>query len=83
VYDPANKDEILAISKKTMGGTDAGVQQVYKLHIEGQSVPQDLRISEKFMQQFTDNLRKAGNDNVPADPMKYVDGALVQKVLNA
>src|SRR5579864_1697780 len=83
VYDPANEDEILAISKKTMGGTDAGVQQVYKLHIEGQSVPQDLRISEKFMQQFTDNLRKAGNDNVPADPMKYVDGALVQKVLNA
>lgn len=82
IYDPANKDEILAMSKKTMGGTDAGAQQVYKLHIEGQSVPKSLRIDEKYMQQFTDNLRKAGNDNVPSDPMKYVDSSLVMNVLN-
>jgi ABC-type nitrate/sulfonate/bicarbonate transport system substrate-binding protein len=82
IYDPANKDEILGISKKTMGGTDAGAQQVYKLHVESQSVPQNLRINEKFMQQFTDNLKKVGNDNVPSDAMKYVDTTLVAKVLN-
>jgi ABC-type nitrate/sulfonate/bicarbonate transport system substrate-binding protein len=81
IYDPANKDEVLAISKKTMGGTDAGALQVYKLHVEGMSVPRDLRMSEKMLQQFADNLRKAGIDNVPADPMKYVDTSLVTKTL--
>jgi len=83
IYDPANKDEVIAIAKKTMGGTDAGAVQVYKLHVDAQSVPQSLRINEKYMQQFTDNLRKAGNDNVPSDAMKYVDTSLVTKVLNA
>jgi NitT/TauT family transport system substrate-binding protein len=83
IYDPANKAELLAISKKTMGGTDAGVSAVYQLHVVGQSVPQNLKISEQFMQQFADNLRKVGTENVPTDPMKYVDTTLVQKVLNA
>ena len=82
IYDPANKDELLAISKKAMGGTDAGVQAVYKLHIESQSVPQNLRMNEKMLQQFTDNLRKAGADNVPTDAMKYVDISVVAKTLN-
>jgi ABC-type nitrate/sulfonate/bicarbonate transport system substrate-binding protein len=83
IYDPANRDEVLAISKKTMGGTDAGVQAVYKLHLDSKSVPQNLRMQEKMLQQFADNLRKAGADNVPQDPMKYVDTSLVTKVLNA
>jgi ABC-type nitrate/sulfonate/bicarbonate transport system substrate-binding protein len=82
IYDPANKAEILAIAKKTMGGTDAGSQQVYKLHVENQSVPRSLRMDEKMLQQFTDNLRKAGAENVPSDAMKYVDTALVTKTLN-
>src|SRR5207302_335186 len=55
LYDPANKDEILAISKKTMGGSDKGVEAVYNLHILGKSVSQNLRINEKYMQQFLDN----------------------------
>jgi ABC-type nitrate/sulfonate/bicarbonate transport system substrate-binding protein len=83
IYDPANKDELLAISKKTMGGTDAGAQATYKLHVESQSVPQDLRMQEKMLQQFTDNLRKAGAENVPSDAMKYVDTSLVTKTLNS
>ncbi len=83
LYDPANKDEILAIAKKTMGGTDAGAAAVYKLHIDSQSVPQNLRMSEKLLQQFADNLRKAGAENVPADPMKYVDTTLVTRTLGA
>jgi ABC-type nitrate/sulfonate/bicarbonate transport system substrate-binding protein len=81
IYDPANKDEILAMTKKTMGGTDPGAQAVYKLHVESKSVPQDLRMQEKMLQQFTDNLRKAGAENVPADAMKYVDTSLVTKTL--
>ncbi|MBV9325447.1 MAG: ABC transporter substrate-binding protein [Chloroflexi bacterium] len=81
IYNPANKDELLAISKKTMGGTDTGAMQVYKLHVESTSVPQDLRMNEKMLQQFADNLRKAGIDNVVADPMKYVDTSLVTKTL--
>jgi ABC-type nitrate/sulfonate/bicarbonate transport system substrate-binding protein len=82
IYDPANKNELLAISKKTMGGTDAGALQVYKLHVESMSVPQDLRMNEKMLQQFADNLRKAGIDNVPSDPMKYVDTSLVNRTLS-
>jgi NitT/TauT family transport system substrate-binding protein len=81
IYDPANKDELIAIAKKTMGGTDAGAQAVYKLHIDSKSVPQNLKMQEKMLQQFTDNLKKAGADSVPADAMKYVDTTLVTKVL--
>jgi ABC-type nitrate/sulfonate/bicarbonate transport system substrate-binding protein len=83
IYDPANKDEVLAISKKAMGGTDAGALAVYKLHVESQSLPQNLHMNEKMLQQFTDNLRKAGAENVPDDAMKYVDTSLVTKVLGA
>jgi ABC-type nitrate/sulfonate/bicarbonate transport system substrate-binding protein len=82
IYDPANKAEVLAISKKTMGGTDEGVEAVYKLHVTNKSVPENLRINEKFMQQFADNLKKTGAENVPSDPMKYVDSSLVARTLN-
>jgi ABC-type nitrate/sulfonate/bicarbonate transport system substrate-binding protein len=82
IYDPANKAELLSISKQAMGGTDVGVEAVYKLHVSGNSVPQSIRISEKYMQQFTDNLRKIGAENVPSDAMKYVDSNLVIKTLN-
>jgi len=82
IYDPANKDEVLAISKKAMGGTDKGVEGVYNLHVVSKSLSQNLRINEKFMQQFVDNLKKAGAENVPTDAMKYVDSSLVTKVLN-
>ena len=75
IYDPANKDEVLAISKKTMGGTDKGVEGVYNLHVVAKSVSQNLRINEKYMQQFVDNLKKAGAENVPTDAMKYVDSS--------
>jgi ABC-type nitrate/sulfonate/bicarbonate transport system substrate-binding protein len=82
IYDPANKAAVLAISKKAFGGTDAGAEAAYQLHITSQSVPQNLRISEKYMQQFLDNLHKAGTENLPSDAMKYVDSTLVAKVLN-
>ena len=65
-----------------MGGTDKGAEAVYQLHISGKSVPQNLRINEKYMQQFVDNLKKAGAENLPTDPMKHVDSTLVAKVLN-
>jgi NitT/TauT family transport system substrate-binding protein len=83
IYDPANKAEILAISKKTMGGTDQGVEAVYNLHVTGKSVTQNVRINEKYMQQFVDNQKKAGAQNLPADAMKYVDSSLVDKVLKS
>jgi ABC-type nitrate/sulfonate/bicarbonate transport system substrate-binding protein len=83
IYDPANKDELLAITKKTMGGTDAGAQQVYKLHVDSLSVPKNLKMDEKMLQQFAQNLRNAGIDTVPADPMKYVDTSLVTKTLKS
>jgi NitT/TauT family transport system substrate-binding protein len=82
IYDPANKAEVLAISKKAMGGTDAGVEAVYKLHVTNQSLPQSLRINEKYLQQFADNLRKSGSENVPSDAMKYVDNSLAVRTLN-
>ena len=65
-----------------MGGTDAGAEGVYSLHVTGKSIPQNLRINEKLMQQFVDNLKKAGAENIPTDAMKYVDSNLVAKVLN-
>jgi hypothetical protein len=36
---------------------------------------------EKYMQQFVDNQKKAGAENLPTDAMKYVDSSLVDKVL--
>jgi len=83
IYDPANKDELVAIARKTMGGSDAGAQAVYNLHVVSKSVSQDLRINEKYMQQFVENQRKAGAANLPTDAMKYVDSSLVARVLNA
>ncbi len=82
IYDPANKAELLAIAKKTMGGTDAGAEGVYNLHVVSKSITQNLRINEKLMQQFVDNLRKVGAENLPTDAMKYVDSSLVAKTLN-
>lgn len=82
VYDPANKDEVLAICKKTMGGSDAGTEAVYNLHVIGKSVSPNLRINEKYMQQFVDNQKRIGLTNLPSDAMKYVDSSLVAKVLN-
>lgn len=83
IYDPANKDELAAISKKAFGGSDAGAQAVYNLHVVSKSVSQNLRINEKFMQQFVENQQKAGATNLPTDAMKYVDSSLVSRVLNA
>jgi ABC-type nitrate/sulfonate/bicarbonate transport system substrate-binding protein len=83
IYDPANKAEILALSKKTMGGTDQGVEAVYTLHVTGKSVAQNVRINEKYMQQFVENQKKAGAQNLPTDAMKYVDSSLVDRVLKS
>jgi NitT/TauT family transport system substrate-binding protein len=83
LYDPANKAELLAITKKTMSVADAPAQNAYDLHI-GQKVPsQDLHIKEAFIQQFIDNQKKAGGENLPASPMKYVDSSLVDAALKA
>jgi NitT/TauT family transport system substrate-binding protein len=82
IYDPANKAELVAIAKKTMGGTDQGSEAVYNLHVINKSVSQSLRINEKYMQQFVDNQKKAGAEGLPSDAMKYVDSTLVAKTLN-
>jgi ABC-type nitrate/sulfonate/bicarbonate transport system substrate-binding protein len=83
IYDPANKAEVLAITKKTMGANDKSAEAVYNLHVSAKSVPQDLRIREKYMQQFVENQRKTGAENLPNDPMKYVDNSLVERALKA
>jgi NitT/TauT family transport system substrate-binding protein len=81
IYDPANKAELLAITKKTMGATDKSAEAVYNMHVVARSVAQDMRIKEKYMQQFVENQKKSGAENVPADPMKYVDSSLVDTAL--
>src|SRR5262249_26033893 len=65
IYDPANKDEMLAITKKTMTVTDKPAENAYNLHINSKTVSQDLQINEKYMLQFLDNQRKAGTENLP------------------
>ena len=82
IYDAANKGEVIAIAKKTMGGSDAGSEAVYNLHVVNKSVSQNLRINEKYMQQFIENQKKLGATNLPNDAMKYVDSSLVARVLN-
>ena len=82
IYDPANKAELLTIAKSAFGGTDQANEKVYQLHVTNKSVPENVRITEKGMQQFVDNLKKAAVENVASDPMKYVDSSLVSKVLN-
>jgi ABC-type nitrate/sulfonate/bicarbonate transport system substrate-binding protein len=82
LYDPANKQDVLAITKKTMQVGDGPAQNAYNLHI-GQSVPaKDLHIKEVFMQQFVENQKKVGEDQLPTDPMKYVDFSLLDRALN-
>jgi hypothetical protein len=66
-----------------MGGSDAGAQAVYNLHVVSKAVSQNVRINEKYMQQFVENQRRAGAANLPTDAMKYVDNSLVARVLNA
>jgi ABC-type nitrate/sulfonate/bicarbonate transport system substrate-binding protein len=83
MYDPANKNDLLAITKKTMSVGDAAAENAYTLHI-GQKVPsQDLHIKEAFMQQFIENQRKAGTENLPTSAMKYVDSSLLDAALKA
>ncbi|HEY3059131.1 MAG TPA: ABC transporter substrate-binding protein [Chloroflexota bacterium] len=83
IYDPANKAELLAITKKTMGATDKSAEAVYNLHVVSKSVSADLRIREMYMQQFLENQKKSGAENLPTDPMKYVDNSLVERALKA
>src|ERR687885_2002090 len=83
LYDPANKNELMAITKKTMSVNDKAAENAYNLHI-GQKVPsQDLHIKEAFMQQFIENQKKAGTENLPTSAMKYVDSSLLDAVLKA
>ena len=83
LYDPANKAELIAITKKTNSVNDKAAENAYNLHI-GQKVPsQDLHIKEAFMQQFIENQRKAGTENLPASAMKYVDSSLLDAALKA
>jgi NitT/TauT family transport system substrate-binding protein len=81
IYDPANKDEIREISKKTMSVGDKAADAGYNLHVTAKSVSQNLRINEKYMQQFVENQRRAGAEGVPTDPMKYVSSTLVDQAL--
>jgi NitT/TauT family transport system substrate-binding protein len=83
VYDPANKDELLAMTQKTMSVSAMPAENAFKLHVQAKVVSQNLKISETLMQQFLENLKKAGVENIPADPMKYVDSSLVDKALSA
>jgi ABC-type nitrate/sulfonate/bicarbonate transport system substrate-binding protein len=82
IYDPANKAEVLAISTKAFGGDEKSSEAVYNLHVVAKSVSQNLRIGEKNIKQFVDNLKKAGGENLPSDAMQYVDSSLVAKTLN-
>ena len=81
IYDPANKDEVLAIAKKTMSVADKPAQNAYDLHVGAKSIAQNLMINEKLMAQFLDNQRRTGTENLPSDAMKYVDNSLVQAAL--
>ncbi|MBV9544232.1 MAG: ABC transporter substrate-binding protein [Chloroflexi bacterium] len=84
IYDPANKGEVLAITKKTMQVGDAAAQAGYDLHVTGKSVSADLQINEKYMQQFLENQKRLGSEApLPSDPMKYVDNSLVDAALKS
>jgi ABC-type nitrate/sulfonate/bicarbonate transport system substrate-binding protein len=85
LYDPANKQEVIAITSKTMQVGDGPAQNAYDLHI-GQKVPaQDLHITEAFMQQFIANQKRIGEggDDLPLDPMRYVDATPLERALRA
>ncbi|HEX6512600.1 MAG TPA: ABC transporter substrate-binding protein [Chloroflexota bacterium] len=81
LYDPKNKDELLAITKKTMSVGDKAAENSYMLHIQQKVPSPDLHLDQKRLQQFADNLKRTGAENIPSDVMKYVDGSLLDKVL--
>jgi ABC-type nitrate/sulfonate/bicarbonate transport system substrate-binding protein len=82
LYDPANKTELLAISKKAFSGSDAGIEATYNLHVISKGVSPSTRFNEKYLQQFVANLKKVGTENLPSDAMKYVDAGLVTRALS-
>jgi ABC-type nitrate/sulfonate/bicarbonate transport system substrate-binding protein len=81
IYDPANKDEVLAITKKTMAVDAKPAENGYTLHVGAKVVSQNLHVNEAYMQQFVQNLKRVGTENLPTDPMAYVDTSLVQNTL--
>jgi ABC-type nitrate/sulfonate/bicarbonate transport system substrate-binding protein len=81
IYDPANKDEVLAITKKTMSVDAKPAENAYNLHVGSKTLTPNLRFNEAYMQQFVQNLKKIGTENLPSDPMTYVDGSVVASAL--
>jgi NitT/TauT family transport system substrate-binding protein len=81
MYDPANKAELIAITKKTMEVNDQAATNAYDLHIGNKVPSQDLHIKEAFMQQFIENQKKAGTENLPTSPMKYVETSFLDTAL--
>ena len=82
IYDPANKDEVLAITKKTMGGTDAGAAAGLQAARESQVGAAEPAHEREDAAAVRGQFAKAGSRTSRTDPMKYVDTSLVTKTLN-
>jgi len=84
IYDPNNKAELLDITKRTMSVDDKAAENAYNLHVlKSRTVSRDLHINPQYLQQFVENLKRAGGEGLPSDPMQYVDNSLVEKALKS
>jgi ABC-type nitrate/sulfonate/bicarbonate transport system substrate-binding protein len=82
VYDPKNKDELLAIIAKTLKVEQKAAENAYqRWWIKTQTAPLAPRVDLKMAEQHAENQKKVGNTNVPSDFAKLVDNSLVEKAL--
>ena len=80
VYDPANKDEVIAIMAKTMKVDTKYAANTYERHlVKSKTAPTDLRVDLEAMARMADLQRKIGLENVPTEFAKYVDNSVVEK----
>jgi ABC-type nitrate/sulfonate/bicarbonate transport system substrate-binding protein len=80
IYDPTNRDEVIAIMAKTMKVDTKYAANTYERHlVKSKTAPTDLRVDLGAMTRMADLQRKIGLENVPTEFAKYVDNSVVEK----
>ena len=82
LYDPKNKDELLAIMVRTMKVEQQAADNAYnRWWVKTQTAPVQPRVDAKMAAQHAENQKKVGNTNVPADFAKLIDNSLIEKAI--
>lgn len=82
VYDPNNKDEVIAIMAKTMKVEPGYAANTYERHVvKSKTIALDLRVDPELMAPMADLQKKIGLENVPNEFEKYIDSSIAEKAM--